>query len=82
MLLARDAGEQRDGANPGTPAACEAEQSPTQQTGGEMLLGDGRLAATPALAELAQIGKEDVRQGHVEGRGSLKAVQRGLLGSS
>ena len=78
MLLARDAGEQRDRADPATPAAREAEQPPTQYTGGEMLLGDGHLAATPALAELAQIGEEDVRQGRVEGRGSQKAVERRL----
>ncbi len=52
VLLAGHAGE--EGARPGTaiPTPRKAEQAPAQDLGGEVLLGDGRLAALPAIAEL------------------------------
>ena len=78
MLLARDAGQERDWADAAAPAASQAEQAPAHDAGGEVLLRDGHLATRPALAELMQVGEEDVRQGRVEGRSSQEAVERRL----
>ena len=45
-----------------TPAAAQAEQPPAEHVRGEVLLGDRRLAALPALAELVEVGEDDVRE--------------------
>jgi hypothetical protein len=78
MLLAGEAGEQPERPRAASPAAGEAEQPPAQHGTGEVLLGDRRLAAHPAVTELAQIGEDGVAERGVE-RESRQQPVKGRL---
>ena len=66
MLLARCAGEDGDWPDASAPVACESEEAPAEQRGGEVLLRDRGFAAFPALAELMQVGNDDIAQERVD----------------
>ena len=78
VLLTRDAGEQRHRPDASAPAAREPEQPPAYDPRGEVLLRDGGLAACPALAEIVQVGEDDVRERGVERRRGQQPVERRL----
>ena len=60
------------------PAASEAEQPAAQHGARKMLLPDRRLAAFPALPELAEVGQHSIAQDGVQGEGGQQPVERSM----
>src|SRR3954464_1257040 len=63
------------------PAARHGQHPAFQKGGGEVLLGDRRLAAFPALAEFAQVGQDDVAQHGAGGKDTEQPLQRAVGGA-
>ena len=78
VLVARDAGEQRERRARVAPAASEPEQPATQQRAREVLLRDRDLAALPALAQLVEVGQDGIAQDRLDGEGGQQRVERGV----
>ena len=76
VKLSRRACEQCVRPHTGSPAAGEPEQPTADDVAREVLLGDGRLAAGPALAQLVEVRKNDVGEHGVEREGAEHAVER------
>jgi hypothetical protein len=66
VLFSGGAGEDCDRPDAAAPAACQPEEAPTKQRGGEVFLRDRYLAAFPAHAEPVQVGDDDVSQERVD----------------
>ena len=80
--LSGQARQERRRAEAVAPAARQSEQTSAEDARGEVLLGDRRLAARPALAEVVEIREDDVGQERVDGRDRERAVEDGLRAGS
>ena len=78
MLLVRRTGEDGPRAGAAIPAAREAEQAAPDQVRGEVLLGDGDLARSPAVAELVQQRQDGAVEDGVEREVGEEPVERGV----
>src|SRR5581483_11878046 len=78
VLFPGSAREDRERPDASSPAACEPEEAPTKQRGGEVLLRDRHLAALPTLAQLVQIRNDDVAEERVDRQPSEQRVEDGV----
>ena len=62
VLLARQAGQDRGWPAALAPAAGEPEQAASQQVGGKVLLGDRDLPTRPTLAQVVEVGDQQITQ--------------------
>ena len=78
VVLAWQAGE--DGARTLAlaPALGKAEEASSEQVGGEVLLGDRRLAGLPPLPQPVQVRQHDVLQDRLDGVGGEEPVEGGV----
>ena len=76
--LTGKAGQECHRAKASTPATGQAEQSPTQDAGREVLLGDRCFAALPALSEFLEIREDHVGQHALDCRFGEELVERRL----
>jgi hypothetical protein len=77
-LLPGAAGEDSGWSDALPPAAREPEQAPAQHCGGEVLLRDRHFLSFPALAELVQVGDDDVAQERVDREPREQVVEHGV----
>ena len=80
MELTGRAGQHRRRARAVSPAARKAEQSPSKDIARKVLLRNGYLAARPTLAELAQVGKQDISQDGLRRERREQAVEGSVSG--
>src|SRR4029079_1036514 len=78
VLFPGGAREDCDRPDAPAPAACEPEEAPSKQCGGEVLLRDRHVAALPALAELVEIWNDDVAQERVDRQPREQLVEDGV----
>ena len=78
MVLARQAGEDGGRTLALAPALGEAEEASSEQVGGEVLLGDRRLAGRPPFPEPVQVRQHDVLQHCLDGVGGEEPVEGGV----
>ena len=75
VVLAGDAREHRPPPAAAAPAPRPAQHPALEKAAGVVLLRDRRLAALPAVAELAQVGQHHVAQDHAGGEDLREALQ-------
>ena len=78
VLLARRAGEDRTRPLARVPAAADPQQPSTDQVAGEVLLGDGRVARRPPLAEVDEVGKDHGAEDGLDRERAEQGVERRL----
>ena len=60
------------------PALGQAEEAASEQVGGEVLLGDRRLAGLPPVPQPVQVRQHDVLQDCLDGVGGKEPVEGGV----
>ena len=78
MQFAGRAGEDRQRPTSLTPSTGKVRQAPAEQVAGKVLLGDVHLSALPALAQLVQIGQNDLPQDRFDGEVGEQPVEHSL----
>ncbi len=75
MLLAFYAGQQSKRPVAAPPAARERHQAAADHVAGEVLLNDRYLAALPAVAQLVQVGHDDLAEHGIDTERAEQAVE-------
>jgi hypothetical protein len=78
MLLTRQVGENGARTMALTPALGKAQETSSEQVGGEVLLGDRDLAGLPSLPQPVQVWNDDLLQDRLDGIGGEELVEGGV----
>jgi hypothetical protein len=76
--LAGEAGEQEGWPGPAVPVAGERDEPSADEDGREVLVRHGGPAGGPPVAEVAQVGRDDVRERRVDQHHSEQPAEGGV----